>query len=130
MESTLADVRADLERPLGERPPDAPALEKRLHAACEELRASVADTGQEEPAVLADRLALLFEVCEQRERLRERDLLERLDVLAHIQESMHELRTCESPEELIEAAPRELCRACGFTRALISRVQDRAGSPR
>jgi DNA-binding CsgD family transcriptional regulator len=87
------------------------------------LRASLSDCGDEDPAVVAQRLQLLFELGELREELREDDLFERLDVLARIQESLAELRTCQTPEELIDAAPGELCRSCGFTRALLSRVQ-------
>jgi DNA-binding CsgD family transcriptional regulator len=33
------------------------------------------------------------------------------------------LRQCDTPQQLIEAAPIELMRACGFTRAMLSRVR-------
>jgi DNA-binding CsgD family transcriptional regulator len=36
---------------------------------------------------------------------------------------MQQLHECKTPEELIEAAPRELCRSCGFSRAMISRIR-------
>ncbi|MEA2240540.1 MAG: hypothetical protein QOD24_96 [Solirubrobacteraceae bacterium] len=121
-ESTLAQVREGLGRPAGERPPGVAELDDQLVALGEQLRASLLESDREEPAAIARRLELIFEVGELREALRERGLFERLDVLALIQESLGELRNCKTPEELIEAAPGELCRSCGFTRALISRV--------
>ena len=75
------------------------------------------------PGALAERVERLYEVRELQADLRERALFERLDVLARIQESIAHLQESEAPEELIDAAPRELCRSCGFTRALISRVE-------
>jgi DNA-binding CsgD family transcriptional regulator len=121
-ESTLAQVREGLRRPPGERPPGIAELDEQLRELGERLRVSLSDADRQEPAAIAQRLELVYEVGELREELRNRDLLERLDVLARIQESLGELRDCKTPEELIEAAPRELCRSCGFTRALISRV--------
>ncbi|MDX6687104.1 MAG: hypothetical protein QOF86_3232 [Baekduia sp.] len=121
-ELTLARVREGLGRPAGERPPGVAELDDQLVALGEQLRASLLHADREEPAAIAQRLQLIFEVGELREALRERDLFERLDVLARIHESLTEMRDCKTPEELIEVAPGELCRACGFTRALISRV--------
>jgi DNA-binding CsgD family transcriptional regulator len=121
-ESTLAQVRDGLGRPAGERPPGIAELENQLVALGEQLRASLLQSEREESAEIARRLELIFEVGELREALRERDLFERLDVLARIHESLAELRNCKTPAELIELAPGELCRSCGFTRALISRV--------
>jgi DNA-binding CsgD family transcriptional regulator len=79
--------------------------------------------GDEDPGSVVRWLELVFEAGELREHVHERGLFERLDVMGRIQESICELRDCKTPEELIEAAPGELCRSCGFTRALISRVQ-------
>jgi DNA-binding CsgD family transcriptional regulator len=121
-ESTLAQVRAGLQRPAGERPHGVAELDDQLVALGEQLRASLLHSDRDEPDAIAQRLELIYEVGELREALRERDLFERLDVLARIHESLGELRNCTTPEELIEAAPGELCRSCGFTRALISRV--------
>jgi DNA-binding CsgD family transcriptional regulator len=87
------------------------------------LRRLLADCADEDPAVVAQRLQVVFEIGELREELHDQDLFERVEVLARIHESLAVLRTCKTPEELIEAAPGELCRSCGFTRALISRVQ-------
>jgi DNA-binding CsgD family transcriptional regulator len=46
----------------------------------------------------------------------------RIETLAEIHQAMRRLRDAANPAELIEIAPRELCCACGFTRAMISRV--------
>src|SRR5260370_5938708 len=46
-----------------------------------------------------------------------------MEALVRIQEGLVRLRECESPQELIEAAPRELLATCGFTRAMVSRVR-------
>ena len=121
-EATLSQVRQGLGLPAGERPPGVAELDDRLVVLGEQLRASLRHADRDEPATIARRLELVFEVGELREALRERDLFERLDVLARIHESLGELRNCKTPQELIEAAPGELCRSCGFTRALISRV--------
>jgi DNA-binding CsgD family transcriptional regulator len=77
----------------------------------------------EDPDTVVRWLELVYEAGERREVLYERGLFELLDAMGRIQESVSELRNCKTPEELIEAAPGELCRACGFSRALISRVQ-------
>ncbi|MHB8692043.1 MAG: LuxR C-terminal-related transcriptional regulator [Solirubrobacteraceae bacterium] len=116
----LASVRAQLARPRGERPSEPAALDDRLGQLGERLRAAVPAAA---PATAAAVLELVYETTELRDQLRERELSERLEVLARIRESMEQLRECESPEELIEAAPGELCRACGFSRVLISRIR-------
>ena len=119
----LEEVRARLDAPPRAVPSDAAALEEVLRAVDAELRPSLVDTGNEDPAAIAERLKLVFDVAELQEELHGRTLFERLDVLAHIHESIAALRECETPQEMIEAAPRELCRSCGFSRALISRVK-------
>jgi DNA-binding CsgD family transcriptional regulator len=121
-ESVLDEAKLGLQRPPGERPPDLAEFDEQLQALGEQLRAALLDADREEPANVAQMLELIFEVGELREEVRARDLFERLDVLARIEESIVQLRECKTPEELIEAAPGELCRSCGFTRALISRV--------
>jgi DNA-binding CsgD family transcriptional regulator len=46
-----------------------------------------------------------------------------MEALVRIQAGLVRLRACQNPQELIEAAPRELLRTCGFTRAMVSRVR-------
>jgi DNA-binding CsgD family transcriptional regulator len=122
-DSTIASVRVQLARPRGDRPSEPALLDARLKELGEELRAAVRDCAEADPATAASLLEAVYEAGELRTQLRERDLSERLEVLARIRESMEQLHECKTPEELIDAAPGELCRACGFSRALISRIQ-------
>jgi DNA-binding CsgD family transcriptional regulator/GAF domain-containing protein len=101
--------------------PRAAELAGELQILSDRLRAGV--LGGRDPATLATNLELVYELTALGSELRARDLFERLDVLDRIQESMQVLHACESPEDLIVAAPRELCRACGFSRAMISRIR-------
>jgi DNA-binding CsgD family transcriptional regulator len=94
-----------------------------LNVLGQQLRASLSDGRSADPDTVVRWLQLVYEAGELREQLHERGLFARLDVMASIQESVCELRSCTTPEELIAAAPGELCRSCGFSRALISRVQ-------
>jgi DNA-binding CsgD family transcriptional regulator len=123
LESIVETIRSELARPHGERPSHFVRLERRLETATEQLRSALADPANHRPSEVVRRLEFLYEAAELRGELRSRVLLEQLDVLARIQESMEVLYECETPEDLIEAAPGELCRSCGFSRAMISRVR-------
>jgi DNA-binding CsgD family transcriptional regulator len=121
--SVLESVRAQLARPRGERPSQPVMLGARLNELDLRLRAAVHDSGGADPAAVASLLELVYEASELRNQLSERELFERLEVLTRIRESMQQLHQCKTPEELIEAAPGELCRSCGFSRAMISRIR-------
>jgi DNA-binding CsgD family transcriptional regulator len=95
----------------------------RLGGLRQELRASLEDHRHEPLAEVARRLRLLTEVDARLHFIQEHDTEAREAELVRIHESFVRLRECTSPRELIEAAPAELCRACGFTRAMISRVR-------
>ena len=122
-ESVLASVRAQLARPRGERPSQPAMLGARLSELDGRLRDAVHDGVATDPATVASLLELVYEAGELRNQLSERELFERFEVLARIRESMQQLHECKTPEELIEAAPGELCRSCGFSRAMISRIR-------
>jgi LuxR family transcriptional regulator, regulator of acetate metabolism len=121
--SVLASVRVQLARPRGERPSQPAMLAARLSELDGKLRDAVHDGAATDPATVASLLELVYEAGELRNELSERELFERLEVLTRIRESMQQLHECKTPEELIEAAPGELCRSCGFSRALISRIR-------
>ena len=121
--SILESVRAQLARPRGERPSQPAMLSARLSALDARLRDAVHNGAATDPAAVASLLELVYEAGDLRNQLSERELFERLEVLARIRESMQQLHECKTPEELIEAAPGELCRSCGFSRALISRIR-------
>ena len=122
LKSTLARVGAELARPHGDRVADAAALDQQLERADRELRDGI-ETWTDPPAKLASKIEVAYELAGLRGDLRLRYLSDRLDVLDRIRESITVLYECETPEQLIEAVPGELCRACGFTRALVSRVR-------
>jgi DNA-binding CsgD family transcriptional regulator len=122
-ESLLASVREQLARPPGQRPSEPELLDGQLNGLGDELRTTLCERTASNPAKAAALVERIYEVDDLRNQLRERTIFERLDVLARIRESMELLHECTTPEELIEAAPRELCRACGFSRALISRIR-------
>jgi RNA polymerase sigma factor (sigma-70 family) len=96
---------------------------ERLRALSDALRESLHGDERQPIADAARRLRLLAEISEKRHRIEGHDVAARLEALVHIHESLVRLRKCESPQELIEAAPREVMRACGFTRAMLSRVR-------
>jgi DNA-binding CsgD family transcriptional regulator len=122
VEAALASVRGELARAVGEPIAATAELDERLDMAGQLLRQSLLDA-REAPELLARNLELVYDVGALRSELKSRALFERLYVLERIQESMEELYECETPEELIESAPRELCRSCGFSRAMISRIR-------
>jgi DNA-binding CsgD family transcriptional regulator len=122
-DALIATVQTQLGRPRGERPSQALCLDERLQELGQQLRAAPEPRATTNPSSTATMVERMYELDELRGRLRERDLSERLEVLARIRESMEQLHECETPEELIEAAPQELCRACGFSRAMISRIR-------
>jgi DNA-binding CsgD family transcriptional regulator len=66
---------------------------------------------------------MLAELDSRLHRIAERDVEARSAELVRIHESLVRLRKLSSPPQLIETAPAELCRACGFSRAMISRVR-------
>lgn len=68
-------------------------------------------------------LRLLAEVEGTRQRIEAREGYARMDAFVRIQESLVRLRRLKTPQELIEAAPSELMRTLGFSRAMVSRVR-------
>jgi DNA-binding CsgD family transcriptional regulator len=67
-------------------------------------------------------LDLLEEVDDERDRLNRLGVARRRDGLLRIRESIARLRAMASRSTMIDAAPREACRSCGFSRALLSRI--------
>jgi DNA-binding CsgD family transcriptional regulator len=58
-----------------------------------------------------------------------RELHARERALVEIQRAIGRLRRCTTREQLVRRTPGELCRACGFTRAMIARVDRRSWIP-
>lgn len=100
----------------------------------QDVRESLAEAGRSlredlaRPSALpagevARRLRLLSAIEGKLVDIEEQDMATGLEVTMRIQDSMVRLRECDTPQRLVEAAPAELCRALGFSRALISRVK-------
>jgi DNA-binding CsgD family transcriptional regulator len=89
-------------------------------------RAARAELGDSED------LAALRSLLRQRVLLAQadaRELHERERALVEIQRAIGRLRRCPTREQLVRRTPGELCRACGFTRAMIARVDRRSWIP-
>jgi DNA-binding CsgD family transcriptional regulator len=100
---------------------------QRLRATRDQLRASVAI--ESPPADAAQRLRLLAQTGEELHLIEERETAARMQALVRIQEGLARLRHCDTPQDLIDAAPSELLRTCGFTRAMVSRVRGSLWDP-
>jgi DNA-binding CsgD family transcriptional regulator len=98
-------------------------VRERLRELRRELRESLREHEREPVADVARRLRLLAEVGARLHGIHEHDSATQMSVLVRIHKSIERLRECETPKELIAAAPGELCRSCGFTRAMVSRVR-------
>jgi DNA-binding CsgD family transcriptional regulator len=96
---------------------------QRLRTLRGQLCASLEDDESVPVAEVAERLRLVAEADEQLQRIEACEAAARMEALVRIQAGLVRLRACESPQELIETAPRELLRTCGFTRAMVSRVR-------
>jgi DNA-binding CsgD family transcriptional regulator len=94
-----------------------------LRALRDELRASLGDDHRRPIADTARRLRLAVQAGDQLHRLEAHEAVARMEALVRIHEGLARLRECAGPQELIEAAPRELLETCGFTRAMVSRVR-------
>jgi DNA-binding CsgD family transcriptional regulator len=96
---------------------------ERLRTLRAELRSSLESDQGSSITDIARRLRLVAEADGQLQRIEARRAAAQMEALVRIQEGLVRLRECESPQELIEAAPRELLATCGFTRAMVSRVR-------
>jgi DNA-binding CsgD family transcriptional regulator len=105
---------------------DDPArgAEERLDAARAALRALL----DASPARTGSRaLAELYELALTLERLtreqRESGLARQLEALQHVRDALSRLREIESVGQMVDRATEELCRTCGFDRAVLFKVQ-------
>jgi DNA-binding CsgD family transcriptional regulator len=71
---------------------------------------------------LAELCGLLVELQEFREELREQRLARHMSALSCVQEGITRLRASDTLAELLDRACAEVCRSCGFDRALLFRV--------
>jgi DNA-binding CsgD family transcriptional regulator len=94
-----------------------------------ELRAAVDEALEDAAAILSTGRVGPSEICRYQRLLDERraivvhDAEVRMSAATGIAEALSELRGAPSSSALLEGAPRALCEACGFTRAMVSAVQ-------
>ena len=96
---------------------------ERLRTLRDELRSSLEQDQGMSIADIPRCLRLVATADEQLQRIEAHRAAAQMEALVRIQEGLVRLRECQSPQELIEAAPRELLVTCGFTRAMVSRVR-------
>jgi DNA-binding CsgD family transcriptional regulator/GAF domain-containing protein len=93
------------------------------------LRASLDEEPGEAPDLIAGRLRMLVELDQERYRMRLETIRTGVEDLVGIHQACVRMRVLKTPAELIDAAPRELFASCGFTRAMISRVEGSLWNP-
>ena len=98
----------------------APSTDQRvaLRSRRAHVRAAIA-----EETDAAEALAGLAEIDQSIIMLDHHLHAQQVENLVKVHEAMAPLRACETTSGLICAAPRQLCDSCGFTRAMISRVE-------
>lgn len=106
--------------PSSETSSPAPAS---LVAERDRLAASLRSGHPASAATLARRIRALEDASESLRGGDEPDNERRLQTLVAINEAIGRLQALDSTAAVIEAAPAELCRSCGFSRAMISRVR-------
>jgi DNA-binding CsgD family transcriptional regulator len=105
------------------------ALLERLRCQRGALRSLIGEEPDAPVGARVARLRLLSEVEDTVQRIEARESYARLDSYVRIQEGLRRLRVLTTPQELIEAAPAELIRTVGVTRAMVSRVRGSLWTP-
>ncbi len=105
------------------------ALLERLRCQRGALRSLIGEEPDAPVGARVARLRLLSEVEDTVQRIEARESYARLDTYVRIQEGLRRLRVLTTPQELIEAAPAELIRTLGVTRAMVSRVRGSLWTP-
>jgi hypothetical protein len=100
-----------------------------LRSARASLRALLASEQESPIATTIKRLRLLSDAEQTLRRIGAREDYARLDTYVRIQEGLARLRLLRTPQELIEAAPGELLRTLGVSRALVSRFRGSLWTP-
>jgi DNA-binding CsgD family transcriptional regulator len=105
-------------------PPDDPAIgrARELEDSQAAVESELARLGEGADPGLARACAHLIAVLEEHESEAERRLRRRLDTLASVHRSLTTLRELRTAEAMIARAPRAVCEACGFDRAVLYRV--------
>lgn len=129
LEATVLEALAAARRILGEQPDpvgDAADAGDELAALSTRLADRLADDHEATRGQVAALAAILVQVETARRELRDRVTEERVRALAGVQAGLARLRGIGSVAAMIEKAPMEICRSCGFDRALLFRIRDGA----
>jgi DNA-binding CsgD family transcriptional regulator len=104
-------------------------LLERLRAERDAVRSLIADHPDASVATTVARLRLLAEAEQTRQRIEARESYARLDAYVRVQDGLTRLRALKTAQELIDAAPGELLRTLGFSRAMVSKVRGSLWTP-
>ena len=104
-------------------------LLERLRCGRDAIRSLIADDTHARMATTVARLRLLAEAEQTRQRIEAREGYARLRTYVRVHEGLTRLRSLRTPQELIEAAPVELIRTLGVSRAMVSRVRGSLWTP-
>ena len=104
-------------------------LLERLRCGRDAMRSLIADDTHARMATTVARLRLLAEAEQTRQRIEAREGYARLRTYVRVHEGLTRLRALKTPQELIEAAPAELIRTLGVSRAMVSRVRGSLWTP-
>jgi DNA-binding CsgD family transcriptional regulator len=100
-----------------------PETLERLRTERDKLRTWLQANPSAPVAKATEHLRLLADAEATRQRIEAREGYARMDAFVRVQQGLARLRKLKTPQELIEAAPRELIGTLGFTRAMVSRVR-------
>jgi DNA-binding CsgD family transcriptional regulator len=104
-------------------------LLERLRSGRDAIRSLIADDTHARMATTVARLRLLAQTEQTRQRIEAREAYARLRTYVRVHEGLTRLRVLKTPQELIEAAPAELIRTLGVSRAMVSRVRGSLWTP-
>ncbi|WP_354701118.1 hypothetical protein DSM112329_01424 [Paraconexibacter sp. AEG42_29] len=104
-------------------PSAAAALRAGLDDEVADLETRVAELTAGAAPELREAFRALVELHERRDHAADAHMRDRLQVLARVHTALAHLRQMPSAEAMIAAAPRSVCEACGFDRAVLYRVR-------
>jgi LuxR family transcriptional regulator, regulator of acetate metabolism len=99
------------------------ALLRRVEELSSRVRECLRENGRGGGPTTAELGTALLDLGELRDALGEHAASLRLEQQLRMRAGLRRLAALRTPAELIDAVPEELCRSCGFTRAMISRVR-------
>lgn len=118
----VEDMLASAQLPAPEAPSTLESARAALDSAIVHLMQTVREAPRARPTTMRGRCQLVIDLAEIRRELDDELTARRLRALTNVQEALSHLRGVESVSQLLQKATYELCRTCGFERAILSRV--------